>query len=582
MRAAVVLLSLCLPSVAFAAAPFIAAPVPVGSLVVPLCPTEAVTPGAAHLVTFGLPFPRGSVTGAQLANVRVLSGASEVPAFVEQLTPWRHRTNAALDGTSVRVARIQIEHAFTGSACENVSVSWGGVPRTQNRPALVPPRTAWHTVASGSFVAADGVQEPDVYAVLPKDWLARGVLKGVQDVPFDASVAPARDDPATMDATEHWPGYVEADHAQKNNFFSVINEDDAGVAAANQCPYKTDYEPWLYDRSATMYALYFRSGLLKALREAVRASDFYADHIDANGWFTLKGEDTKYVYPENLAYTAWLTGDTTQLAHVPAMLAAHDTFPDVWVTNPDRFWTERHAAFKLLANAIAWELDGGSAQRAKVDAEIAELVRHQDGADGQIPHPPAYVDGGLYHLGTQHDYDWNETSYGASSWMSVLLVDAALRAYATAEDTPTAQLIRRLGTFLRASVVITPEHSYDTYEDALPLPRYAMLSDGSDGQRNYEDIEHALDVAAGLAWAGYFADLTGLPDPTLRDTAAELYYSYDIGVNYWIRPAGPASGLTAYRVAPWRKWGWEQRVAVGFVWAMRAEGDVIFANGYDA
>jgi len=165
--------------------------------------------------------------------------------------------------------------------------------------------------------------------------------------------------------------------------------------------------------------------------------------------------------------------------------------------------------------------------------------------------------------------------------MSVLLVDAALRAYSTAEDAPTAQLIRRLGNFLHASVVITPEHSYDTYEDALPLPRYAMLSDGSDGQRNYEDIEHALDVAAGIAWAGYFADLTGQPDARLRQRAIDLYFSYDIGVNYWIRPGGPASGLTAYRVAPWRKWGWEQRVSVGFGWAMGAGGDSIFANGFD-
>lgn len=583
MRRAVLAVSLLATSaVAFgAAAPFMAPPTPTGTITVQLCPIEAVTPGVPHLVTFGLPLPRGSLTIAQLAGVRVLKGAVEVAAFVEQQTPWRHRSDTAIDGASVRVARIQIEYSFAGSACEPVNLSWGGPARTQSRPALVPPRNAWHTVASGSFVAADGVQEPDVYAVLPKEWLARGVLKGVQELPFGSDIAPTRDDPAALDAQEHWPGWSEADRALKNNFFSEINEDDPGVQAANRCPYKTDYEPWLYDRSATMFVLYFRSGLLKALREAVRASDFYADHIDANGWFTLKGEDTKYVYPENLAYTAWLTGDTSQLSHVTAMIGAHDTFSDVWVTNPDRFWTERHAAFKLLANTIAWELDGGAARRDKVDAEIAELVRHQDGAGGQIPHPAGYVDGGLYHLGAQHDYDWDETAYGASSWMSVLLVDAALRAYAGAQDLPTANLVRRLGNFLRVATVDTLEHSYDTYEDALALPRYGMLSDGSDGQRNYEDIEHALDVAAGLAWAGYFADLTGQPDARLRARARDLYASYDIGVNYWIRPMGPQSGLTAYRVAPWRKWGWEHRVSAGFGWAMAAGGDLIFADGYD-
>jgi hypothetical protein len=215
-----------------------------------------------------------------------------------------------------------------------------------------------------------------------------------------------------------------------------------------------------------------------------------------------------------------------------------------------------------------------------VNNEIAELVRHQNGADGAIPQPAGYVDGGLYHLGTQHDYDWAETSYGASSWMSVLLTDAVLRAYSGAEDLPSAHFLRRLGNFQQASVITTPNHSFDTYEAPLALPRYAMLSNGTDGQVNFEDIEHAIDVAAGVAWAAYFADLTGHPSAGLRSTAMQLYASYDIGVNFWIRPAGPASGLPAFRVAPWRKWGWEHRVSVGFGWAMNASSDVIFANGF--
>ncbi|MEO8672209.1 MAG: hypothetical protein ABI411_12905 [Tahibacter sp.] len=563
-----------------AATPFMAAAVPVGSVDVQLCPTEVVTVGVPRLVTFGLPLPRGSLSVAQLSTLRALKAGVEQAAYVDQLTPWRHRSNPALDATSVRVARVQLQYSFSASACETLTVSWGGTPRTLTIPTLTPPRNGWHMASSGTFAVADAVDEPDVLAVLPSAWLAKGVLKGVQNLPFDVSVGNARDNPATMDATEHWSGFVELDHAQKNNFYNIINSDDPLVTVANRCPYKTDYEPWLYDRSATMYALYIRSGSALALREAVRASDFYADHLTAAGFFSLKDGDTKYVYAENLAYTAWLTGDTTQLGKLAAVIAAHDTFPDVWVTNPDRFWTERHAAFKLLANTIAWEVNGGNAQRDKVNNEIAELVRHQNGADGAIPQPVGYVDGGLYHLGTQHDYDWAETAYGASSWMSVLLTDAVLRAYSSAEDPASANFLRRLGNFLQASVVTTDEHSYDTYEAPLALPRYAMLSNGTDGQVNYEDIEHAIDVAAGIAWAAYFADLTGQPSAALRSTAMHLYESYDIGVNYWVRPAGPASGLPAFRVAPWRKWGWEHRVAVGFGWAMNASSDAIFANGF--
>ncbi len=576
-----------LPLLGFSAAsgavtPFMAAAVPSGSVQVQLCPTEVVTPNSPRLVTFGLPLPRGSLTAAQLNTVRLTKNGVEQLLFVDQLTPWRHRSLPALDGTSVRVARLQLDYSFAGAACETVTVSWGGAVRTQNRPSLVSPRSAWHVVSSGTFLAADGVSEPDVFAVLPRDWLAKGVLKGVQNLPFDASITDARDNPSTMDATEHWPGYTELDHALKNNFFALINEDDPLVTAANQCHYKAvgEYEPWLYDRSATMFVLYFRGASFKALREAVRASDFYANHLSATGYFNLRDDDSKYSYAENLAYTVWLTGDTTQLSHLPAVLAAHDTFPDQWTTSRN-FWTERHAAFKLLANAIAYELNGGTTQRDKVNLLITHLIDHQNGAGGVIPHPANFVDGGFYHTGAQHDYDWGDADYGGSSWMSVLLVDALLRSYGSAEDLPTANMIRRLGSFLRATTIDTLNHSYDNYEDTLALPRYGMLLDGTDGQVNYEDVEHALDVASGLAWAAYFADLTGQHDATLRARATDLYFSYDTGVNFWVRPGGPAAGLTAYRVAPPRKWGWEHRVSAGFGWAMNATSDTIFANGFE-
>jgi hypothetical protein len=111
-----------------------------------------------------------------------------------------------------------------------------------------------------------------------------------------------------------------------------------------------------------------------------------------------------------------------------------------------------------------------------------------------------------------------------------------------------------------------------------------MLSNGADGQVNDADVEHALDVAAGIAWAHYFAQLTNQPDPRLAESAEDLYFTYDEGVNYWIRPSGPASGLPAYRTSPWRKFGWEHRVSGGMGWAMQAATatvDAVYANGFD-
>ena len=60
----------------------------------------------------------------------------------------------------------------------------------------------------------------------------------------------------------------------------------------------------------------------------------------------------------------------------------------------------------------------------------------------------------------------------------------------------------------------------------------------------------------------------GTPDPVLTQRATDLYFTYDIGVNYWIRPDAPASGLAAYRVSPWRKYGWEHRPSAALSWAM--------------
>jgi len=568
MRIPVVALILWLTSAAaLAVEPFLAPAVPVGSVEVRLHPTEGIVPGTQVLVTFGLPLPRGSLSAAQLSTVRVLRNGAELPAYVAQLTPWRHRSNAALDGASVRVARIQIVHpvgvAFPNS--EAITVAWGGAPRTLNVPALVDPRTDWHLVTSGTFVAADNVFEPEVYAVLPADWLVRGALKSSRSMAFEGDNPESRDNPAAVDAISSWPAYQEAEHALKNNFYSVINRDDPAVTAGNQCPYKTDREPWLYDRAATMFVLYFRSGYFTALREAVRAAQFYAGRLDAAGSFALAPGDTKYSYNESLAYTYWTVGDDAVLPRIGAVITAQNGFSHSW-TAQRGFWTERHAAYKLLANVVAWEVLGGTTRRDAVNQILADFRAHQDGAGGVIP--GNRIDGGLYHFGSQHDGDWVAGSYGASSWMTVLLADAVVRAYATGEDLATANFMRRLGNFLRATIVTTTDNGYDTGR-ALALPRYAMLLDGSDGQRNAADVEHALEVAAQLAWADYFARIAGQPDASLAAAIQSLYLTYDVGVNFWIRPTGPASGLPAYRVSPWRKWGWEHRTSDGIGFALR-------------
>src|SRR5262249_39839664 len=128
--------------------------------------------------------------------------------------------------------------------------------------------------------------------------------------PTAGSVPEARDDPAAMNAMT-FSGYTEYDYAEKNFFYTIINQ-NPGITI----DYKTQSEPWLYDRSSAMYELYLRSGFATALREAVRSTDFYADHLDTSGFFTLKPGDAKYAYNEPLAYMYWLLGDNRMLAPI--------------------------------------------------------------------------------------------------------------------------------------------------------------------------------------------------------------------------------------------------------------------------
>jgi hypothetical protein len=66
--------------------------------------------------------------------------------------------------------------------------------------------------------------------------------------------------------------------------------------------------------------------------------------------------------------------------------------------------------------------------------------------------------------------------------------------------------------------------------------------------------------------------------PSLTPRASDVYTTYDWSASYWTRPAAPPVN-TAFRVAPWRKWNWEQRPSGHLSWllaqnARAKKGDV--------
>src|SRR6478672_7952348 len=72
-----------------------------------------------------------------------------------------------------------------------------------------------------------------------------------------------------------------------------------------------------------------------------------------------------------------------------------------------------------------------------------------------------------------------------------------------------------------------------------------------------------MDVGSVAAWATYFAELRGTPDPSLRQLANDLYATYSVGVNFWTRPGG-----TNFNVSPPRRYTWEYKNSPSFSWAL--------------
>ncbi len=578
--------------------PLIAAAETYGIIDVRLHPVEGIAAGTQQLMTFGVPFPRDSITQAGLSKLRVLTARGvEIPAFVEQLTPWRHTSNTALDGTSVRVARVQIRYALSVvyPNFEPIRVEWGFNDRTQSITTFENPRNGWQPVTTGSFVSGDGVSEPKVYAVLPSGLLSKGLLKLGPMRPFVQDVKETRDDPAVMAATEHYPEFTEQMYASKNFFYSHIGEDDARVTAVNQIPYKSaEGEPWLYDRVSAFYSLYFRSGFFKMLRESVRASEYYRVNLYpagttpdlAVGTFKLKNPNpaayigangAMYSYAEGLAYTYWATGD--ELSKDAAKLAAkaHEDAndePDRW--SPTSSYTERHIAFRLMAHAVCYELFGdipyktgaSKTYRERLLTITANLIWHQNGAGGQLP--ANRIDGGLWKYGSQEG-NGPQAGLVVSFWQTPFVIDAMVRAYLLTDSTDIANFIRRTGTALKfAGKSYTPAQRvyYTNAPENLGLVDYVTLIDGSTYAADGVGPEHALELAGALGWSYYFSKLTNQSDETFKQSATDLYRTYDYEVNDWTRPIAPASGLTAYRTNPPRRYNWTYKTSGSLSWTL--------------
>lgn len=498
-------------------------------------PIESVEAGEVIRVSFGVPFPRGFLTNNDFFRI-LNSQNNEVAIFAKELLPWRD-LGALEDLSSIRSALVQMDIEFVdneyGQAiAQDYTVEWG-VNRTVEPLQESDVKDDWVLVDDRNYPAEDDIYEPTAFAVFDANWYGKNVIK-TRTLPFGS-----HDEFSAYD--ELFPLFGD----------TVINHVDPRTTDKQLQPYHEVYSNWLYDRAMTLYQLAFRSGEFKYLREAHRASQFYASKINDQGYFSLKPQnDMKYSYGESLLTNYMLQGDTEHLATVESMITAWDTFNPNYTLRVN-FWTERQAAYKLLGYVTAFELLGDVATGQKAQDTFDVYRQMQINPAEGVP-----TTGGLMHLGTAHGDGGNQ--FLSSPWMSMLLLDAVERFYIHSANDQVPDFVMSMADFFKQEDNVSL-YEWNGYggDIAVFVPRYLAGPNVVHEEGGDNDQEHAIDAAKIMALAYYFSRKTGTPDESYLHPMRKLYMTQ---VNFvfpkWIRPTAPGVGFTPYRMAPPRKFSW--------------------------
>ena len=414
-------------------------------------------------VNFAVPIARAKLENPDL--VRVLKNDVEISAG---------RRGLALhpDG-SVRSVQVQVETAVAPGTTLEVRL---------NEPPTTPSLEL--VAVSTTLEPTDGTNGPTVWALLPANWLAASGVAGPQ-----VTIADTR-----IDA-----------------FGNVCDYDNHTIGQF--LPQQANKGVWLYDRGTTMYRGYVRRGDQLTLESAYRETAIYRAGISSSGASTRisvpgSADDLKYHYAQNLAIHYLLTGDDRFRESAEDIATRVSALWDNFAyAGGDKFWTERHAGFSLLAYVWARIVTDDQAaaleQRARthVDAYLAM----------QATYPARWTDTEarcFAHTAAAHGEDYG--TWGCSPWMSAILAEA-LDAYATevggAKATAARAAIVKLGKIIARDGL-----------DRSGKPYYWMgigaLADEVD-----PDDEHWGESAYVIAMAWHHG---GRSDASLKTTAIEL------------------------------------------------------------
>ncbi len=498
-----------------------------GKVQVTLHPGSTVRLGEVTKVAFGVPFPRSAVSNVNQVIIADSSG-QEIASHIVELARWRSLSgNPSVN--SLRSALIYIDVVFPSSSPMTVIVKYGQ-PRTLELGSQPDPKTTWVSIANGPFPdeypAVEAIREPAVYATFPADWLSATLIRG-------------RTFPANSFSKYHW-----FDNAYQNFSLTAVNDVSDYVYDENKVDYIGEYEPWLFDRSMTLFGLYVRTGNVKWLRHAHRSTQYYANHISPTGYFDKKaGDDFKYSYGQSMFVDMMLTGDASLIQKIENVASAGADWNESYDITT-RFWTERHQAYALLAALSAWEATGLTRHADRVN-QVADASFNLalNPVNGWTPN------GTMQHTKDAHE-GWGGDNPVASPWMNALMADAVMRYYIHSEDQNALIFLSNLGDFvIEDTTIYESERNTDTGRQDLTMPYYLVDLSSSTQRDQWHDTEHSCDVAGLAAKAAWARKKLGGNNAAIVSVAEKLLHTCQYNLDNKHREGADINyGLTVWRL----------------------------------
>jgi hypothetical protein len=480
-----------------------------------------------------MPFPRMALR--HVDDLRAFdSDGDELPIHVRETLPWRVFPGAGTRD-SIRAAVVSIQIQLADRSPHPIRLVLGSHPGvTIGAPA--DPLQSWVAVTDGEYPSGT-VREPRVYAAFPSSWLSRCVLRS------RALRAGGRAEWRWFDDF-----VVGAAHTAVNDVPSQVTE---------RVNYTTDPEPWLFDRTATLFGLFARTGDVQWLRHAHRSAQFYRAHVNAAGYFDMKDGDLKYSYGRSLLMDYIFTGDPADIDAIERIAEAGADWDPTYDLDTG-FWTERHQTYALLAALSAWEATG--------EAAYADRAREIIDVSFDLAADPVgswHADGCMLHGMTAHEGAGGDVPI-CSPWMSALFADAVWEYYIHSRETRALTFLAGLGHYVADYGIYPGGEGLD-----LDVPWYLASSvETFSDEGPWGDIEHTCDVVGLVARGAWAEKELGRDTSQLRGVIDSLLVSCQENLAMWHRPGSEASGKAEWRLSPARKFNWWFGTTSDLSWLM--------------